>query len=505
MTTIEVTKKNEANLFVTSEDTGVLMEISENYTFFVPGYKFMPAFKNKIWDGKVRLYDMRSRTLPYGLLNSLADFALHRGYLLKFGPGIIQPEDTPKDLLHEFVHSLPLTAHGKLITPRDYQIDAFCHAIRNSRAVLVSPTASGKSLIIYLMLRWFLANEARKDSEKVLIVVPTTSLVEQMSKDFAEYSAVDDSFDAEKEVHKIYSGKEKINISSRVVVTTWQSAIKMTPAWFNNYSMVIGDEAHNFKAKSLTTIMNNLTQARFRIGTTGTLDGAQVHELVLTGSFGKVYRVTSTKALIDDGSLAPLKITCLALKYSAETRKIVSKYAYKDEIDFLVSSVARNKFIVNLALGQKGNTLVLYNLVEKHGKVLHRMLTKACAGTKRKVFFVSGAVNAEEREAVRELTEKETDAIIVASMGTFSTGVNIRNLHNLVMASPTKSQIRLLQSIGRGLRISDNGWTTNIYDISDDLSWKKNKNFTLNHALERIRIYDRERFDYRVYELDLAE
>jgi superfamily II DNA or RNA helicase len=504
MTVINVNKLDEAKLRLESTDSGVIREIVEHYTFFAAGYKFMPAFRNKVWDGKIRLVDSRTQILPYGLLHSLADFALHRGYRLKFGPGIIQPEDTPKDLLHEYVHSLPLTAHGQLITPRDYQIDAFCHAIRNGRSVLVSPTASGKSLIIYLMLRWFLDNEA-DPKEKVLIVVPTTSLVEQMAKDFAEYSSTDKGFDAETEVHKIYSGKEKINISSRVVVTTWQSAIKMTPAWFNNYGMVIGDEAHNFKAKSLTTIMNSLGRARFRVGTTGTLDGAQVHELVLTGSFGKVYKVTTTKALIDDGSLAPLKITCLALKYAAETRKLVSKFAYKDEIEFLVTSPARNKFIVNLALGQKGNTLVLYNLVEKHGKVLHRLITQACAGTKRKVFFVSGAVNAEEREAVRELTEKESDAIIVASMGTFSTGVNIRNLHNLIMASPTKSQIRLLQSIGRGLRKSDNGWTTNIYDVSDDLSWKKNKNFTMNHALERIRIYDRERFDYRIFELDLVE
>jgi superfamily II DNA or RNA helicase len=324
-----------------------------------------------------------------------------------------------------------------------------------------------------------------------------------MKKDFADYSQFDPDFNAESEVHEIYSGKEKHSFKSRVVVTTWQSAIKLEKGWFAKYGMVIGDEAHQFKAKSLNSIMSNLVNASYRIGTTGTIDNIQCNKLVLVGNFGPVHRVTSTRALMDSDTLAKLKINCLVLKYPDEIRKIVCRAEYKEEIDFIVAYENRNRFITNLAADLKGNTLVLYNYVVKHGKPLHKMIVAKVAGTNRKVFFVSGGVDAEDREEIRAIVETETDAIIVASLGTFSVGINIRNVHNIIFASPTKSQIRVLQSIGRGLRKADDGRECTLYDISDDLSWKKTKNFTLTHAVARVKIYDSENFEYKMYEIPI--
>jgi superfamily II DNA or RNA helicase len=266
--------------------------------------------------------------------------------------------------------------------------------------------------------------------------------------------------------------------------------------------MVIGDEAHTFKAKSLTTIMNRLVNANYRIGTTGTLDNAMVNQLVLEGNFGPQYKVTSTKQLMDADTLADLNINALVLKYPEESRKLAKHFKYPDEIDYIVSYQKRNNFIVNLTCDQKGNSLVLYNLVGKHGKPLYEMFQNKVEKN-RKVFFVSGAVSAEERERIREITEKEKNAIIVASVGTFSTGINIVNINNIVFASPTKSQIRVLQSIGRGLRKTEDGTPTKVFDIADDLSWKKKKNYTLNHAIERIKIYAREKFKTKTYEVPL--
>ena len=266
--------------------------------------------------------------------------------------------------------------------------------------------------------------------------------------------------------------------------------------------MVIGDEAHNFKAKSLTAILEKCTEAQYRIGTTGTLDGTQTHQLVLEGLFGRIFKVTTTKDLIDKGSLAELDIKVLLLKYADELCKSMTKTKYQDEVDFIVKYEPRNKFITNLALDQDGNTLILFQYVEKHGKPLHNMITEK-AHRKRKVFYVSGETDVDTREAIRNITENEKNAIIVASMGTFSTGINIRNLHNIIFASPSKSQIRILQSIGRGLRKSDDGRPTTLYDIADDLHWKKNKNFTLNHAAERIKIYSKEKFKYNIYEIKI--
>lgn len=493
-------KKDESKVLLRSDDSGILMELSEYFTFYAEGYKFMPAYRNKLWDGKIRLFDSRSQTIPYGLMKRVAEFCYERGYKLVYDETLKNHSFYDRGDLEKFINESTISLKDKLIKPREYQLDAFIHGIQNKRAILISPTGSGKSLIIYMMMRHYLSHEMDK---KVLVVVPTTSLVEQMYKDFESYSWQDASFDVEDDVHRIYSGKEKINFEASIVITTWQSAIKLPLSWFSEYGMVIGDEAHTFKAKSLTTIMNRLVNAGFRIGTTGTIDDAISNKMTLEGNFGPVYKVTTTKELIDSDTLAQLTIQCLVLKYSDEERKACKGLKYQDEIDHIVSHEKRNRFIVNLTCDQQGNSLVLYNLVEKHGKPLYNAFVEKLKGTGRKVFFVSGAVNADEREKIREVTEQEKNAVIVASVGTFSTGINIVNLHNIMFASPTKSQIRVLQSIGRGLRKTENGQGTTIYDLADDLSWKKKKNYTLNHAIERVKIYAKEKFKYKIYEVPL--
>lgn len=493
-----VEKIDESVIRLDSDDSGALMDLAEAFTFYVDGYKFMPAYRNKIWDGKIRLYDARRRTLPYGLLYKSLQFISERGYEVKLDPDL-KPKDAPeKEELLEFINSLDIRTGGKKIEPRDYQVEAFIRSITQRRSLIISPTGSGKSLIIYLMIRYFLENY----KNRALIIVPTTSLVEQMKKDFADYSSHDPEFDADVLCHQIYSGKEKHNFEANVVITTWQSAIKCGKGWFSQYGMVVGDEAHLFKAKSLNTIMNNLSGAGYRIGTTGTLDGSQCNELVLIGNFGPIHKVITTKNLIDNDTLANLKIQCIVLKHDDVLRKAVAKMNYQAEIATIVEHPLRNEFISKLALTQKGNTLVIFNLVKKHGKPLYNMI-KEMADDDRKIFYVSGEVNATERETIREITESEKDAIIVASAGTFSTGINIKNLHNIVFAAPTKSQIRVLQSIGRGLRKSDDGQGTTIYDISDNLSWRKRKNYTMKHAQERIEIYTREGFNYKVFEIQM--
>jgi superfamily II DNA or RNA helicase len=471
------------------DDQGVLREIADHYTFHVPGYRFMPSFRNKLWDGKIRLLNSRDKTIPSGLLKNLKDWCESRGYQIETHPDVgarKQEIDIPS-----FIDGLNLP-----FKPRDFQIRGLETMIKDQRRLIISPTGSGKSLISYLGCRWFLDNH----EGNILMIVPTTSLVEQMAKDFEDYSK-QNHWNAEENIHKIYSGKEKVGFTGRIVITTWQSIFRMQKGWFDSFRMAICDEAHTAKAKSLNTIMGNLSKAWIRIGTTGTLDGTQVHELVLTGHFGEPLNVTSTKELIENQTLAELNIQCLVMKYSDEVRKTFGKKKYQEEIDFLVSNEARNRFIQNLTLDQKGNTLVLYNLVEKHGKPLYEKLKKSAKD--REVYFVSGAVSADQRELIRELTETQRNTIIVASLGTFSTGINIRNLNNIIFAAPTKSQIKVLQSIGRGLRRPEDGKPTTVYDISDNLSWKRRKNYTMNHAVERIKIYESQEFSYRLYEVPI--
>ena len=475
------------------------MELSEHFQFFVPGYKFMPAYRNRMWDGKIRLFDSRKKTLYCGLHKYLREFCDVRDYNLEVieSPQYGTLESSLEPNLEGLLSNLSLSVNGVDIIPRQYQLEGLSHTLSKEKSLLLSPTASGKSLIIYLAIRYYLD----VFDGNVLLIVPTTSLVEQMYSDFGDYSRKD-TWSHEENCHRIYSGREKIGVQQRIIISTWQSIYKLPANWFSGFGMVIGDEAHNFKAKSLTSILEKCTEAKYRIGTTGTLDGTQTHQLVLEGLFGPVYKVTTTKELMDNDDLAQLNIDILILKYKEEYCKQIVKEKYQQELDFIVRYEPRNNFISNLALDQKGNTLILFNYVDKHGKPLHSLLQTKMPD-KRKLFYVSGETDVDTRESVREITEKEKDAIIVASIGTFSTGINIRNLHNIIFASPSKSQIRVLQSIGRGLRKSEDGTDTKIYDIADDLHWKNQKNYTLQHAAERIKIYSKERFNYKMYDVNI--
>tara|TARA_B100000519_G_scaffold96216_1_gene83644 strand:+ start:110 stop:1060 length:951 start_codon:yes stop_codon:yes gene_type:complete len=316
-----------------------------------------------------------------------------------------------------------------------------------------------------------------------------------MRSDFVEYGS------DENDIHMIMSGQEK-NTDCRIVVSTWQSLYKMRKDYFSQYDVVIGDECHLFKAKSLTSIMTKLIDCRYRFGFTGTLDGTQTHKLVLEGLFGRSKQFVKTRELIDQNVLANFKIKALVLKYKESERKQVSKMKYQDEIDFIVGNTRRNKFIKSLAVSLTGNTLLLFQYVDKHGRILYDEINKVTTSD-RKVFFVYGGTNAETREQIRAITEEEENAIIIASYGTFSTGINIRNLHNIIFASPTKSRIRNLQSIGRGLRKGESKDKATLYDIADDLRNKSSVNYTLKHFSERIKIYSEEEFDYKIYNINL--
>jgi len=498
---LKIGVKNNTYLTVDSNDKGVLHELSEFFTFLVPGYKYMPAFKNKLWDGKVRLLDMRSQQIYSGLYGYIKEFCEERSISIILDDGNSSYYSLPNtvfDSTVDFATTYCLTSKGKEISIRDYQAQALDYALRERRGLLISPTASGKSLIIYLLIRYFLEHE----NDKVLLIVPTTSLVKQMTGDFADYSEFDDTFDADEMCHEIMAGKDKGHKTKKIYVSTWQSIYKMSSQYFQQFGMVIGDEAHNFKAKSLTSILTKCTEARYRFGLTGTLDGTQTHKLVLEGLFGPVKNIVNTATLMEQGNLAAMDIDIVLLKHPTEMCKLVNKMKYHDEIDHIVSYVPRNTFIKNLALDQDGNTLILFQFVEKHGVPLFRMIQEA-AHKNRKVFFVSGNTDAETRENIRAITETQNNAILVCSFGTFSTGINIRNLHNIIFASPSKSQIRILQSIGRGLRVSEDGRQTKIYDIADDLHWRRRKNYTLKHAGERIRIYAKEKFEFRIHEVDI--
>ena len=487
VTDITIRKKNEVYVTVKTEPH-ISQELTDLFTFDVPGAKFMPQYRSKYWDGKIRLFSPATGEVYVGLVDKIVNWARKSEYSLEFednkhyGTPFEENAIISREGVKEYMTRI--SKHK----PRNYQIDAVYDALKYNRKLLVSPTASGKSLMIYAVVRYFV--ETKK---KVLLVVPTTSLVEQMFKDFEDYG-----WNAEDYCHRIYSGKEKTN-EFPVTITTWQSIYKLKRPFFKDFDVAIGDEAHLFKSKSLVSIMTKMDSAKYRYGFTGTLDGSQTHKWVLEGLFGPSYKVTQTKELIDKGHLSKLQIRVLLMKHNAQKFD-----TYEDELQYIIGHAKRNNFIKNLALDLKGNSLILFSRVATHGEILYESINSSVKGS-RKVFYVHGGVEAEERERIREITENENNAIIVASYGTFSTGINIKRLHNVIFASPSKSRVRNLQSIGRVLRKGDGKLKAVLYDIADDITYQNRKNYTLNHLIERIKIYNEEKFNYEIIQVSLIE
>ena len=480
-------------------DKHTALELSDHFSFKIPGYQFMPAYRSRMWNGEIKLYNIHTQLIYSGLVDYIKKFADDRQYTISTPAqnGFVTSEEDVRKFVEDFLN---IHVNGTKIAPHEHQTKAIRYAMEKERCLLLSPTGSGKSLIIYALIRYYLSK--LPSSRKILIVVPTVSLVEQLYSDFDDYSS-ENGWDVSANCHKILAGANKIT-DKRVVISTWQSIYKQNDKYFDQFGAVVGDEAHQFKAKSLISIMGKLKRCSYRVGTTGTLDGTNTHKLVLEGLFGRVYEVTKTKELMEKKILSNLKIDCLLLSYPDLDRKSVVRAKYQDEIKWIVSSKRRNKFIADLCNKLKGNTLVLFQLVENHGKILHTMV-ESCVSKPRKVFFVYGGTEATEREDIRKIVETETDAIIVASYGTFSTGISIRRLNNIVFASPSKSRIRVLQSIGRQLRIANDKTVARLYDLGDDLSWKSWKNHTLRHMGERLRLYEAEGFDHKLVKIELGD
>ena len=474
-----ISKKNEVYLVLKDLEPHESAELLSFFTFEVPNAKFMPIVRNRMWDGKIRLFSPGSGEIYVGLLPHIKDFCIRNKIKYTIEKGVESDRNVIRQVVRGFTKSFESESKGKLLKVRDYQIDAVQHAISTNRSLIISPTASGKSLIIYFLVRYY-----HMAGHKTLILVPTTSLVEQMYSDFQDYGW------SSGYCQKIYQGYDR-EVTKDVVISTWQSIYKMPKSYFANFGCVIGDEAHLFKAKSLTGIMTKLHQCKYRFGFTGTLDDTQVHHLVLEGLFGPIRKVVTTKELMDKKTLANLKIKCIVLKHPI----IKEKMTYVEELQYIVGNEHRNNFIANLLTHLSGNTLCLFQLVEKHGKILYdKVKEKDNVNT----FFVYGGTDTKKREEIRAIVDREKDSITIASYGTFSTGINIRNINSLVLASPSKSKIRVLQSIGRGLRISSNKDSILVFDIADDISYKERRNFTLSHFSERLNIYAKEQFNYEI-------
>lgn len=482
---MKIRKLNEVYAVIEEVNPGIAHELSKYFSFPVPGAKFMPAYK-KGWDGTIRLYNIKTSKLYLGLVPYLEQFAQDKNYYIKIDTDIEYKTDYSLAEAKEFTNNLDMP-----LQVRDYQMEGFVHAIRENRGLILSPTSSGKTVLNYMITRYYQAH-----GHKVLIIVPTTNLILQGVKDFIDYSK-DILRD---KIGIIMQGYAK-TLDKDIVFTTWQSIYQQPEKWFKDVGCVIVDECHLAKAASIKSIMEKLSSCKYRYGVTGTLDGTQTNRFVLEGLFGKVKELTTTNQLMKDKNVADLTIKAIILKHSETDCKSIRGSDYREEMDYIVSSDKRNNFITKLSQSLEGNTLILFQLVDKHGKQLYNILKEQ----QDNVYFVHGKVDAEDRDVIREIVNKHDNATIIASYGTFSTGTNIPNLHNAIFASPSKSKIRVLQSVGRILRLAENKTTSTLFDICDDLraTEKSKMNYTMRHFQDRMKFYNEQKFNYKLYKVNL--
>jgi superfamily II DNA or RNA helicase len=488
MADIVIQKIDEVRIRVVATSGAIRQQLKEAFSFFVPNFRHMPKYKFGIWDGRVSLYDLKTSSTYLGLTTKVLEFA--KNHELEVNVNLEDIYSSAALNADEFLKSFK-----SKYELRDYQKEIVHIASKKKKALFLSSTGSGKSLSIYALIRLI--------NKPTLLIVPSIQLVGQMHGDFKDYSSDDPSFDVDGMVQQIHGGQTK-EVTKQIVISTWQSIYKLPVEYFNNFELVIADECHEDKAEKLRQLIEKCKNSQYRYGFTGTLDGTFTNEMILRGLFGDVHRVSRTAELIDQGLLADLSLKQVILQYPEEIRKQNAKKIYQEEVEFLLSSAPRMEFLTKLALRCPGNTLILFQRVENHGKKIFEQLKleNEQKQLNRKIFLVHGGVPKDERLEIVNVAEKSDGVIIVASLGTFSRGINIKNLENLIFAFGLKAKITTLQGIGRGLRIGRSNKIC-VFDICDDLTWKSWTNYSLRHASERMKIYQEERFNYSIVKVNL--
>lgn len=477
------------------KDQSTLFELRDYFSFEVEGYQFNPRFKYGNWDGRIRLFE-NNGTLPIGLVSELQKFASNMEYSIEIDPSIGTQESITREDFNKWLENLDIYAGGNKITPHWYQADSVFNGIKNKRRILNLPTSAGKSLIQCLLARWYLENF----TGKVLIIVPTTSLVTQMADDFVDYQLF-----PREAIQCVGGGKKAGNNSNALItVTTWQSAVKQSPDWFLQFGQLMVDECHLATGTSISKLVKSMAHIPYKYGLSGSLRDGKTNLMQYVGMFGDIFRPVTTKQLMDEGQVTELKINSIIVRYPDAETVTCKGMDYQKEIGYITSHKARNKWVCSLALklAKKDENVFLMFRHKKHGMAMFEALQKVYPN----VHYISGDVKPAERDVLKKMAENEKGMLFVASYGVFSTGVSIKNLHHVIFAHPIKSKVTVLQSIGRVLRKHDSKDIATLWDIVDHMAVKtKSKtakkqfssvNYALKHGLERIKRYAVEQFTY---------
>lgn len=500
---IKITPINETYIKVECSEQHIEFELSERFSFKVANAKYDPRVKAGKWDGIKRLYNRQFKRIHKGLLFYVLKFANKSEYSVDLHPSLHIGSgidlDSLKCVIDDFIQ--PHDKKNK-ITPYDYQYEAVSHMLNSGRSICLAATSAGKSLMLYLACRIYQTND-EMEGKTIFIIVPSKMLVEQMYSDFENYSTFEDSKWSVHTFCQKINGEYSKQITKQIVITTWQSLNDIPSYMLADAGAIFVDEVHTVNGPVLTKLLESAVNCSIRHGLTGTLDGMECNELQAQGLMGPAKRIVTAKQLIEDKRATAVKVVCTMLNYDYETKrefynkqmkllvtegKVKPGVVYQSEIESINNFKCRFNFVQKFVSSLKGNTIVLFNRVEDYGLPLYEDMKQK----RDNVYLITGSVNGKEREHIRNLLESSVNAIIYATSSIMSTGVSIKNLHNIVCLSSNKSAISTLQTIGRLMRLHESKEHATIYDLVDRLDFNGKQNYTLTHLEERLKFYQAE-------------
>ena len=489
---ISLKHKDESTCRWDSDDPREAAALMSHFSYSVPGAVFTPAYKMGAWDGRIQL--VKRTGFGLGMLQSVLDFCAASGIDAECCGDLearIRRAPSREDVVgvQKFFSGFKFFSGGAEIEPRRDQMAAVMRACLNERAVNVCPTSFGKSLCIFMVALWMLRGPW--NVKRLAVVVPTRELVRQLSADFADYCADDVSrMPWTPNVQQLFSGESKeLWPGTHILVTTWQSLmpiIAKDPGWLNQFGAMVLDEAHKASGKSIMKCFDSATRVRIRHGWTGSLKDSSLNALQAEAAIGPVLEITTTRELMDASVVAQLTVQPVVVKHPHGAR-----LDYHAEVAAIEESNARSAAIAQLAAEQPGTGLILFRHIS-HGRALCKL-----AMEHGDAVFADGTATEWNGRAVKSYAdikhavEASGKLALVCSFGVFSTGISVKNIHWIIFASPVKSFISVVQSIGRGLRISPTKTKVTLFDIADDMrqGHGSRPNYAWRHHEERMRIY----------------
>lgn len=462
---LKIVQINPLTLQILTKDREYIKKIKEELTSYVEGFQFMPAWKAGNWDGKTCMLSSNN-TFPYGILFDY--IKIHKRNF----PDL--PIRLSKSVKNIFIGPKIKIKYDLELYPRPYQKDCIKASLKHTKGIIRSSTASGKSLIIAYIIDNLYKNKRLSKKQRALIVVPSKGLIKQFHSDLKEYGITNSR------IGEVYSNRKQWE--KDIVISTWQS-LSRNHKKLDDYGCIVIDEVHGAKSYELKKILSKATSAKYRLGFTGTMHVSDLDNWNTKAYLGPIIREYPSGFLAEEGWISKCNVKMINIEYKQ------NRWAgnYNDVKDQVFNKPFRMNLIEELVKVLDHNVLLLVGKVEDEGEVLKAYLKDDCGKT---VEFLSGKDKVEVREEWRKRCMKEKNIALIATYGIFQQGINIPNLKYIILVSPFKSKIRVIQSIGRSLRKhADKEHGSFVFDICDQTKYFK------KYSDIRIRYYDAEKFN----------